>query len=230
MLYEVGSRPGLIGILRKGYLRRERLSREGRRTVLDLIRPGGVVGEMPGRVAGYSLEAATDVQICLFSPPLARRLATADPEFRLGLSADIETQFDTELIFGWLRGSLRCRERVIAFLVMAADFLPSEPEPDGSVLVTVPVGRQDWADLCNTTVESISRQIAELSSERLVENLGGKVYRIRNLQALRNMLGPDDTAFVQSSQVPMTAINASRRVAVPNVAARAPLAEAVVRG
>jgi hypothetical protein len=74
---------------------------------------------------------------------------------------------------------------------------PAEPDPDGSVLVTVPVGRQDWADLCNTTVESISRQIAELASERLVESLGGKLYRA----AITDALARDERVFLMGEDV-----------------------------
>lgn len=221
MLYEIGSYPGLIGILRKGYLRRERLLADGRRTVLGLVQPGDVVGEMPDWPASYSLETATEAEVCLFSAPVVRRLAIENAEFRRGITADLERQYSHELTFAWLRMGLRLRERVIAFLVMAADVLPSDPQPDGSVIVQIPVGRRDWADLYNTTVESISRQMADLTSEGLVHHLKGRRYRLRNVQVLRELAGLEQSSFRSGKLKPMSAVNADRPIAMPTVSFRA---------
>jgi len=229
MIYEVGSSPGLIGILRQGYLRRERLMPDGRRTVLGFVFPGGVVGEMPEWTASYSLEAATDAEVCHFSAPFAKRLVAQNAEFRRGLTADLERQYSHELTFAWLRMGLRCRERVIAFLVMAADLLPSDPQPDGSVIVQIPVGRRDWADLCNTTVESISRQLADLASERLVERLGGRRYWLRDMPALRGLTRLERPASRNERPLPLTAVNADRPVSVSTVPVRGPALHAAVR-
>jgi CRP/FNR family transcriptional regulator len=223
MLYEVGSRPGLIGILRKGVLRRERLMPDGRRTVLGLVFPGGVVGEMPGWPASYSLETATAAEVCVFPSALTRRLVEGSLEFRRGIAVDLERQYGHELSFAWLRVGLRCKERVVAFLVLLADLLQVEPESDGSVVLDVPVGRRDWADLSNTTVESISRQITELSSEGLVEHVCGRSYHLRNMRALREISGLKPVPSPHVGRLPMTAVNADRPVAMPSAAVRAPV-------
>lgn len=191
-LFEVGTRPGLIGILRRGCLRREYMSRDGNRTLLGLVLPGGLVGELPGRTAAYALEAATDCEICLFPARAANRLATEDLELRRGIVADLEEQYRQELVFAWLRRASRRIERVVAFLILARDLGPSAPQPDGSVIVTVPLPRRDWADLCNTTVESISRQISDLTARGLVETLGKQRYRLRDLRALKALAGLDE--------------------------------------
>ncbi|MWD27427.1 helix-turn-helix domain-containing protein [Aquicoccus sp. SCR17] len=213
-LYETGTRPGLIGILRKGFLRRERLMRDGRRTVLGLVGPGGVVGEMPGRIASYSLEAATACDICLFPAGFANRLATAEPDLRRAIADDLAEQYDLELTFAWLRGISRCGDRVTAFLVLASELMPSAFQPDGSVILKIPLARRDWADLCNTTVESVSRQLSDLSARGLVESLGGKRYRLPDLAALRASAGLDQGLLWRGRRARMTAVNATPLSAV----------------
>lgn len=213
-LYETGARPGLIGILRQGYLRRERLMRDGRRTVLGLVGPGGVVGEMPGRPASYSLEAATECDICLFPAGFANRLATAEPDLRRAIAEDLAEQYDLEMTFAWLRGITRCGERVSAFLVLASELMPCDPQPDGSVILKIPFARRDWADLCNTTVESVSRQLSDLSARGLVESLGGKRYRLPDPAALRASAGLEGGPLWRGRRARMTAVNATPLAAV----------------
>ena len=223
MLYEVGAHPGVIGVLRKGCLRRERLMPDGRRTVLGLVFPGDIVGELPDRRAGYSLETATEAEICHFPISVARRVPAESTEFRRVMAADAERQLDHELTFAWLRVGLRCRERVIAFLVWAAGLPSSRPQPEGGVLADLPVGRRDWADLCNTTVESISRQMTDLSSRGLVAHLDGRRYLLRDLPALRRLAGLDRLPCLHCAPSRMTAVNADLAAAVPSVAVRAPV-------
>jgi hypothetical protein len=72
----------------------------------------------------------------------------------------------------------------LAFLLMAARIMPSAPQPDGSVIVSMPIGRRDWADLCNMTIESISRQMTQLSASGEVQSLGRGRFRLTDPQAL----------------------------------------------
>jgi CRP-like cAMP-binding protein len=192
-VFEVGARPGLIGVLHRGYLRKEHLTEDGHRTILGLLGPGDVVGEMPGRVMVYSLEAATDAEICAFSGPVVSETARGNAVFWHAILDDVQRQYHHELAFAWLRSALRCRPRLLAFLLMAARIMPSAPQPDGSVIVSIPIGRRDWADLCNMTIESISRQMTRLSASGEVQSLGRGQYRLTDPQALRR--SPDLMGF-----------------------------------
>jgi CRP/FNR family transcriptional regulator len=183
-VFEVGARPGLVGVLHRGYLRKEHLTEDGRRTILGLLGPGDVVGEMPGRVMTYSLETATDAELCAFPGQLVSEIARGNAAFWHAILDDIQRQYHQELAFAWLRSALRCRPRLLAFLLMAARIMPSAPQPDGSVIVSIPIGRRDWADLCNMTNESISRQMTHLSASGEVQSLGRGQYWLADPQAL----------------------------------------------
>lgn len=184
-VFDIGDSPGLIGVVRQGYLRKECLSEDGRRSILGLSSPGDILGDMPGRVASYALEAATDTEICAFPGPSVAEVARGNVAFWRAILDDVQRQYHQELAFAWLRSALRCRPRLVAFLLMASEIMPSAPQPDGSVIVTIPIGRRDWADLCNMTGESISRQMTDLAASGEVQSLGGGRYRLSDPQALR---------------------------------------------
>lgn len=195
MLFETGDKPGLVGILRSGYLRKERMSADGERTLVDLVFPGDIVGSFPGREVNYSLEAATESDLCLLDVSTARQVLNESAEFRRGVVEDMNRQLDRQLTLVWLRGAMTGRERILAFFVLAAQTMPCEESSGGGLVVTIPVSRKDWADLCNTTVESISRRIGELSAAGLLESLGNNRYLINDSRELRRQAGLEPDAF-----------------------------------
>lgn len=188
-IFEAGEKPGLLGVVKSGYLRKERTYGNGRRTIFGLSRPGEIIGTMPGRRSEVSVEAATDVEICSFEEEAVIQIMKGNKRFRLDLlfQATILRDLQFELI--WQRGALNSHERVIAFLVMMAGFMPTEPLPDGSIIVSIDLSRRDWADMSSTTMETISRTMTKLSRMGLVESAAQHRYRISDLHCLANMAG-----------------------------------------
>lgn len=191
MLFAQGEAPSVMGILKSGLLRRERILADGRRSLLGLVTPGEIVGTTLAGRAAYSLEAATDAVICVFDQGLTRTLLDGDPDLRRTLLEAAAAQHDRQLEMNWQRGALTSRERIMAFLVSAAATMPVEPLPDGSLVVTVELPRRDWADLSNTTVETISRTLRQLAEKRMVRTVAPGRYWIRDLALLADLAGLD---------------------------------------
>jgi len=188
-IYEFGETPGLLGVLKSGYLRHERTYGNGRRTIFGLLRPGEIIGSIPGRTAETSVEAATDVEICSFEEDAVMHLLNGCERFRLDLLIQTAIQRDLQLEMIWQRGALNSHERVISFLVVMAGIMPKEPLPDGSIIVSIEFSRRDWADMSSTTMETISRTMTKLSKMGLVESVARHSYRISDLQQLAYMAG-----------------------------------------
>lgn len=202
-VFEEGRAPGLLGVVRSGILRKVRVSRSGHRTLLGLAFPGDVVGGQ--EPVEYALQAATEAEICAFDIETVSRMMAEDRGFRLCILRDAARQHDGQLEMVWLRGALTSRERIIAFLAMAADAMAAEHLPDGSVIISVELSRKDWADLANTTVESVSRTLTQLSESRLVETLAPGRYRIRDLARLSRMAGMDPDQDLGAAHNPWAA-------------------------
>lgn len=191
VIFDPDTTPGFIGVVRRGLLRRERVDRNGRRTLLNLAFPGDVVGEMFGQWLPSSLVAAIEAEVCIFDPDTTQRMMEGDARFRLQLMHETTRQHEEQLRMIWQRGALTSRERIVAFLAYSVDVMPTEPQPDGSVIVTIGLSRRDWADLSNTSVETISRTIGQLTEKGLIETVTPGRYRIHNLARLSRMAGLD---------------------------------------
>lgn len=181
----------LSGILRRGYLRTERILEDGRRSIVDLAVPSDTIGLWTEGAENCTVSTATEVEICAFDPQILRSVMQRDPALRMEILRAASAQHARQLDLVWQRGALNSRERIIAFLVMAAGVMPCEPLPDGSLLVSIPISRRDWADITNTTVETICRTLGQLADQGVVQSVATARYRIADLAALTELAGLD---------------------------------------
>lgn len=212
-LHDENEHPQFSGVLRRGYLRAERILRDGRRSVLSFLAPGDLIGDAFASVRSPALVAATNVEYCSFDTTTLRRVLEVDARLNFQFLAEATKQHTRQLEMVWRRGALNSRERIIAFMVMAVEFMPTEYMPDGSIILTVKVSRKDWADFANTTVETICRTLAYLAEKGMVATVASSRYRIRDLGALAQISGIDPMTDrntmlvhdVQSAKVPYRA-------------------------
>lgn len=190
-LQEEDERSRFAGILRKGFLRTERILQDGRRSVLTFLTPGDVIGDPLGTDRNPALVCATDAELCLFDPGTLRRAMAREPTVTARLIAEALKQHTRQLEMVWRRGALTSRERIIAFMVMATEFMPVDPLPDGGLILTMKISRKDWADFSNSTVETISRTLGYLTEKNMVSTVSPGRYRIRDLGVLALLAGLD---------------------------------------
>ncbi len=191
MVMAPGETPGFLGVLRRGYLRQERYRLNGDRVLLGLACPGDIVGGLPGMTADCASEAATDSEVCTFDSAAVERLMLKSPRFRQVILRDTDRQHHRLLGLAWQLNALDSRERIIAFLVEATKIMPTEPQPDGSLILRFELSRRDWADLTNTAVETISRTMRYLADKEMVISLTPSRFLIRDLDRLALLAAVD---------------------------------------
>lgn len=193
-IVEQGEASGFLGVVRRGYARRSVVKVSGNRVLVGLAMPGDLVGGLPGREHDYDFEAATDIEICFYDSATVRRQLEINQPFRRLMLQEIDYQHHHLLDLLWRNGTLTSRERIIAFLVKAVEFMPTEPLPDGSLVLSMEIDRGDWADLTNTAVETISRTLRYLEEKGLVTSLTPYRFRIRDLDLLATFAGVEPPA------------------------------------
>jgi len=193
-IFEQDRSSGFLGVVRRGYARRSVIKVSGKRILVGLAMPGDIVGGLPGQERDYDFEAATDIEICCYDRATVKRQLEINQRFRRLMLREIDHQHHSLLGLLWRNGTLNSRERIIAFLVKAAEFMPSEPLPDGSLVVSMEIDRGDWADLTNTAVETICRTLRYLEEKDLVTSLTPYRFLIRDLGLLASIAGVEPPA------------------------------------
>jgi CRP-like cAMP-binding protein len=183
-----------VWVIRSGILRLQRHSFDGRRQILSLFLPGEIVGYDQHLRDGMSVESGS--WCCLFR--IDRREFEARMERDEDLRKEVYGQhWDQIERLHWLTasiGALRPEERVSAFLALATRFMPYQPLPDGSGVLTILLSRADIADLLATATETISRITHSLEEAGVIEIRDPSHFRITDLRRL-TQIGRIEASF-----------------------------------
>lgn len=185
----------LAGVVLGGILRLQRLERDGRRQILGLAHAGDVIGQDMRRRIGITLETASPVTLCRYDPATFERLVAEDRTLRKALYRHRVAQLERLRWLTWAIGALHADERVAAFLDQALRFMPVQPLPDGTRVLSLLISRHDIADLLATTAETVSRALGRLEAAGLIRLQGPDYVQILDGPGLAvKGGGPDDDA------------------------------------
>ncbi len=183
-LFFEGDPPTNLYVIVRGHIALIRHTLEGRDVVLDVMRPGNMVGELaifegvPYSSSGKTLDEVTAVVIPRerFHQMLTRypRMASAvifDLTRRVRHLSDLVQSLAIERV-----------ERRLARILLRLARISGEPQ-NGGLLIKLPLTRQDLADMAGTTVETTIRTLSRMRRQGIVDTEHGYVL-IRDVERL----------------------------------------------
>lgn len=191
----VGGAPSRdVWFIRSGILRLQRFAYDGRRHILSLFLPGEIVGFEEEFREGVSVETVTQSGLCRIDRRAFDTILNSNDELCTELFRQKQDQLDRLHWLTWSLGALSPDERFAAFLALSTRFMPCEPLPDGTMILSMQLPRADIADLLGTTVETICRINRKLSESGIIEIKDPSHFRILDLKQL-TALGQIDGTF-----------------------------------
>jgi len=181
-----------VAVVRRGVLRLQRTSRDGRRTIPAFVYPGEYAGAL-FRAGGddCAVEAATAAELCLFERSTLERLLRQDRDLERRLMMAAADRLDRLLHLTWLLMSLRVEDRVAGYLLFTEVLAPEmvAPRSEAPDEVELPVGRRDLADHLGTSVETISRALHALERKGRIEILDPRRFRLLDRDGMEESTG-----------------------------------------
>jgi CRP/FNR family transcriptional regulator len=167
-----GDKASLYFNVVRGIVKLVKTSSEGKQHIVGLLYPPDFLGEPFHAKHTYSAEAATDVELCCFSRSQMEALMEASPKLERRLLEF--TVHELEICRNWnlLLGRKSSYERVASFLYMMAKRIPwigCETPRRGPIQFYLPFTRAEMADYLGLTLETVSRQLSQLKSKRIIE-------------------------------------------------------------
>jgi CRP/FNR family transcriptional regulator len=169
-------------ILRSGLVRVQRYALDGRRHILSLVLPGEVLGS--NRDDGMTYESVTDCVVCEVECRAPGARATALSDCAVPLYKQQMIQLERLQWMTWFIGTLVPEERICAFLGFAPRIMPAKTNADGSLDLTMLLGRTDLADFLGTTPETISRVTHKLQDSGILVIHTAQSFTILDLHQL----------------------------------------------
>lgn len=186
VLYNEGDEAGSIFTLRSGLLKLSRITGDGRRRILRVLRPGDVVGLEALATGRYDSEAAalTDVKLCRIPTEVVHKLNQNSPRMHAGLlnkwrqalrEAD---DWLASINFG------AARQRICHFILK----MRHTTDPGAVTLFS----REDMGAMMDLKPETVSREISALVKIGALQPADklGRLYRIVDDALLQSATEP----------------------------------------
>jgi len=164
----------------QGALRSCKLLRDGRRHVGDFFLPGDFIGLDAEEQYSFSAEAIADTIVVRYARRSVEALAAQEPKIGRRLLSIACHSLNTAQQQMLLLSRKTAEERIASFLMGIA-------ERKGGTQIALPMTRTDIGDHLGLTMETVSRALAHLRNEGVIELKSSHDVRICNREALADL-------------------------------------------
>ncbi|WP_417318476.1 Crp/Fnr family transcriptional regulator [Erythrobacter aureus] len=157
-----GDEAVLVANVIEGVLKLSSHSADGKEQILGLVYPSDFLGRPFGKTSPYGVEALTDAHICVFERTDFDRFAREHPRLEHKLLERTLSELDRTRRWMLLLGRMNAEQKVASFLLEMAERLGTNQASGPETTVSLPLSRQQIADVLGLTIETVSRQLTRL--------------------------------------------------------------------
>lgn len=175
----------------KGVVKLSKMLEDGRQQVVGLQFAPDFLGRPFSSESNITAEAASDIELCQFPRSSLEVMMADNPGFERKFLEQTLRELDEAREWMVALGRKTAAEKVASFLYSIAMHIhPIKEESDAnSVTFDLPLTRADIADFLGLTVETVSRQITKLRTEKIVEVTSNRHITIPDLKRLKSRGG-----------------------------------------
>jgi CRP/FNR family transcriptional regulator len=153
-----------------GAVKLTKLLSDGRQQIVGLQFAPEFIGKPFAEKVPVSVEAATNVEVCVFPKAELEKMLKQQPDFEHRLLKQTLVQLDDARTWMVTLGRKTAQEKVASFLLLLADHIgqPSVDNPAHRKFI-LPLKRADIADFLGLTLETVSRQMTKLRKMNLID-------------------------------------------------------------
>ncbi|MBB3033851.1 Crp/Fnr family transcriptional regulator [Alteriqipengyuania lutimaris] len=184
LLWE-GEEAVVVANVVEGLLKLSTSTAEGKEQILGLAFPADFIGRPFGHSTPYSVEALTDVLVCVFRRADFDRFARAHPNLEHKLLERTLTELDRTRKWMLLLGRMTAEQRVATFLLDLSSRVPAG-EPGGMPVdaFELKLSRGQIADVLGLTIETVSRVFTKLKQAGVLSLPNRREVAIEDREAL----------------------------------------------
>ena len=172
LLWE-GDEAIIVANVVRGVLKLSTQTSDGKEQILGLVYPSDFVGRPFGQITPYGVQALTEAEVCVFQRTDFDRFAREHPRLEHKLLERTLRELDRTRRWMLLLGRMTAEQKLASFLLETAEraepigcTTASSPEPSS---LTMPLSRQQIADVLGLTIETVSRLFSKMKTEGLID-------------------------------------------------------------
>ncbi len=182
LLWE-GDESVLVGNVLEGMLKLSTVTGDGREQIVGIVFPSDFIGRPFGKDSHHSVTALTEARVCVFRRGAFDGFADSHAGIEAALLRRTLDELDRARRWMLLLGRMSATERVASLLLEMIDRLGGAP---GKPL-SLPLSRQQMADLLGLAIETVSRTMTRFEREGLITLPGGRRLVLRDRAGLERI-------------------------------------------
>ena len=166
-----GTPLNFIGNLVSGIVKLTKVTPDGDQQIVGLLFPSDFVGRAFSENWVFSAEAATDVELCCLERRAFERVLKDHPSLEHEFLIAALDELDAAREWMLLLGRKSAQEKVASFLMMLVDRNCRQGclfGQETSMPIRLPITRADMAGYLGMSVETVSRKLTEMRTNRLI--------------------------------------------------------------
>jgi CRP/FNR family transcriptional regulator, anaerobic regulatory protein len=177
---------GYVANITSGVVKLTKTLVDGRQLIVGLQFSGDFLGQPLGGESGFRAEAATEVELCMFTMARFERLMCEFPGIEHRLFQQTLNALDAARAWMVVLGRKTATEKVASFLDLLASRISNTPcSGSPSVRFELPLTRAEIADCLGLTIETVSRAITRLKVMGLIVLVSNRTIVVPSKRALR---------------------------------------------
>jgi CRP/FNR family transcriptional regulator len=188
-IFEIGQISDRLYIVNSGRVKIYTYSRDGKEQILYILNEGDFIGELSllkMTKMEFNAAALEDTSLCTVSKQHFDSIIKKNPDITLKI---LESLYDRLIKLEMLVQNLNTKDIETRIASMLIGFLKESGKKavDG-VILELPLNREEMGNYIGTTRETISRKLAAMQDEGILEFEGNKKIIIKNLHALEQLI------------------------------------------
>ena len=174
----------------EGLMKLSTSTTDGKEQILGLAFPSDFIGRPFGQATPYSVEALTDVVVCVFRRADFDRFAREHPRLEHKLLERTLAELDRTRKWMLLLGRMTAEQRVATFLIDLSARFPVEPGSKAQPgTFELRLSRGQIADVLGLTIETVSREFSKLKKAGVVSLPNRREVAIEDRATLEDLAG-----------------------------------------
>ncbi|MFM5894216.1 MAG: Crp/Fnr family transcriptional regulator, partial [Novosphingobium sp.] len=156
----------------EGVMKLSTQTMDGKEQILGLAYPSDFLGRPFGQSTPYGVEALTDAYVCIFQRQDFDRIARKHPDLEHKLLERTLSELDRTRRWMLLLGRMNAEQKLANFLLEMSDRRANvgcADAPAANAAWSLPLSRQQIADVLGLTIETVSRQFTRMKKDGLID-------------------------------------------------------------